>query len=105
MPIWSRPVQATHSRCRELSGAVFARSANGVSRTHASAMRRPPNQSGGRSRSPILIASHVEPQTAHSATYIARVRPRRSDMRGSYRIGAMFELGAAASVEEAYRQL
>src|SRR5262245_30741236 len=55
-------------------------------------MRIPPNQSGGRSRRPILMTSQVEPHTAHSAMYIARRRPESADIgRASYRICAMFE--------------
>ena len=45
-------------------------------------MRMPAKRSGGRSRSPILIASHVEPHTAQSPTYIASERPESADMAG-----------------------
>ena len=48
---------------------------------------------------------HVDPHTAHSATYIASRCPRRTDMRASYRIDAMFELKSSASADETYRLL
>src|SRR6185503_3353944 len=67
-------------------------SANGARSAHASAMRIAPNQSGGRSRRPILMTSHVEPQTAQRPMYIASRRPESADIGGaSYRIRAVLE--------------